>query len=71
MKYELKDKSHFPTKVKCNYCEGSGGYDSRPSYGGSRMESDDYYWYGCDYCNEVGYFYSLKTKCIGRRKVKL
>lgn len=65
------DTATFPTKVECDVCEGAGGFDDRPRSGGDRMEPDDYYWNGCDYCDEQGYFFDPTVKVICRYTIKL
>lgn len=67
----LYSDRNFSTKVECDICNGHGGHDTRPRGGGDRMEPDDYYWNGCDYCDEQGYFFNPKVKLIRRYKWKL
>jgi hypothetical protein len=61
----------FPTVAECQNCEGAGGFDTRPRSGGDRMEPDDYYWDGCDNCDEQGYFFDPTAKAIRRYTIKL
>lgn len=59
----------FPSHAECWHCEGTGGTDTRPRSGGDRMEPDDYYWGGCDYC-EDGVIYSATAKAIKRYVIR-
>ena len=39
----------------CSTCNGNGGFDTRPEYGGDPMEDDIYYWKECYTCDGYGY----------------
>ena len=71
MKYSLEEDPYFPTHAECPRCEGKCGWDTRPRGGGDRMEPDDYYWWGCDDCDEQGVLYNPKCKVVKRYRVEV
>lgn len=67
----IYDEARFPSHVVCDVCNGAGGFDSRPRHGGDRMEPDDYYWNGCDACDEQGEHFCATAKAVTRRRIKI
>ena len=65
------DIAIFPSRVMCGCCDGVGGFDDQPRHGGDPMEPDDYYWNGCNHCDEQGYFFNPTTKVVRRFMFKL
>ena len=56
--------SPFPTERTCHECYGRGGFDNLPRY--TTCEQPDYYYEGCQACDEIGIFFNPTTRLVRR-----
>ena len=54
----------WPSTIDCHHCEGEGGHMTPHRY--DYYTPDDYWWNGCDYCQEGKLTAGPKTRLVNR-----